>query len=125
MQDSVKETPLVRYYSARYRRFRLLLEWRKFVSILHEAVKAFAPDAQVFTFGSALRGELTANSDVDVLIVTKKAKGRERHRLAAAIEAKLDEKLASSIFELHVVQPQRLPWYKRHAKELTPLQKLQ
>ena len=92
--------------------------------ILQESVNALAPDAQVYVFGSALKGELTASSDIDILIVTEKIRSRERHRLAAKIEARLGEDLASQIFELHVVEPRYLEWYKRHAKELTPLKSL-
>ncbi|MEM0049650.1 MAG: nucleotidyltransferase domain-containing protein [Candidatus Bathyarchaeia archaeon] len=80
---------LERYYRARYERFKSLLKWREQLPELLEAVKSVLPDAEVYIFGSALRSELTANSDVDVLVVTDKAAGPQRHQLAAAIEEKL------------------------------------
>ncbi|MEM3982841.1 MAG: hypothetical protein QXM71_08995, partial [Thermofilum sp.] len=62
-----------------------------------------------------------ANSDVDVLVVTDKAAGPQRHQLAAAIEEKLKTPL---IFEIHLATREKLDWYKRHAKELIPAQQL-
>ncbi|MEM0225864.1 MAG: nucleotidyltransferase domain-containing protein [Thermofilaceae archaeon] len=112
---------LERYYRARYERFKSLLKWREQLPELLEAVKSVLPDAEVYIFGSALRGELTANSDVDVLVVTDKAAGPQRHQLAAAIEEKLKTPL---IFEIHLATREKLDWYKRHAKELIPAQQL-
>ncbi|MEM2617851.1 MAG: nucleotidyltransferase domain-containing protein [Thermofilaceae archaeon] len=75
----------------------------------------------MYIFGSALRGELIANSDVDVLVVSDKATGPQRHRLAAAIEEELKTPL---IFEIHLATREKLDWYRRHAKELAPAQQL-
>jgi len=108
---------LERYYRARYERFRKLLRWRDQLPELLEAVEAASPNAEVYVFGSALRGELTANSDVDILVVSDEATGWRRHKLATAIEEKLKPPL---VFEIHPVTRRELAWYRRHAKDLTP-----
>jgi len=59
---------LERYHKAKYERFKSLLKWRDQLPELLEAVRSILPGAEVYVFGSALRNELTANSDVDILI---------------------------------------------------------
>jgi len=103
---------LTRFHRARYERYRALLDWRRRVPELLEAVEAVLPGAKAYIFGSALRDELTANSDVDVLIVSKGPLGRQRHGIAAAMEERLS---SPSIFELHLATEEEADWYRRHA----------
>ena len=112
---------LERYYKVKYERFKSLLKWRDQLPELLEAVRSVLPDAEVYVFGSALRNELTANSDVDILIVSDEATGSQRHKLAVAIEEKLRNPF---IFEIHLTTKEKLSWYKRHAKELVPAEQL-
>ncbi|MEM1646699.1 MAG: nucleotidyltransferase domain-containing protein [Ignisphaera sp.] len=70
-------------------RLKMLLEWREHLPTLAEAAKEAFGEAEVYIFGSAVEGKLTADSDVDVLAVSDKAAGPQRHQLAAAIEEKL------------------------------------
>jgi len=58
---------LERYHKARYEKFKSLLKWRDQLPELLEAVRNVLPGVKVYVFGSALRNELTANSDVDTL----------------------------------------------------------
>ena len=88
---------------------------------LLEAVRSVLPDAEVYVFGSALRNGLTANSDVDVLVVSDRALGSRLHKLAVAIEEKLRTPL---IFEIHLTTKEKLAWYKKHAKELIPAEEI-
>jgi len=120
MREGSEKTRLMRYYRARYERFKILLKWREFIPALKEAVSEVIPDAQIYVFGSALKNELTANSDIDILVVSSRA-GVGRHKYAARIEEKLEDRIPSQIFEIHLVTPQQAEWYKKHAKELTPL----
>jgi len=106
---------LERYYRARYERFKELLKWRDELPELLKAIKKVLPDAEVYLFGSALRGELMANSDIDVLIVSDNALVGQRHKLAAAIEEGLKHPL---MFEMHLVPKEKLAWYKKHAANL-------
>ena len=112
---------LERYYKARYERFKSLLKWKDQLPELLEAVRSVLPDAEVYVFGSALRNELTANSDVDILVVSDRALGSQRHKLVVAIEEKLRTPL---IFEIHLTMKEKLAWYKKHAKELIPAERL-
>jgi predicted nucleotidyltransferase len=45
-----------KYYRARYEKFKKLLRWRDYLPELLEATKKVLPDAEVYVFGSALRG---------------------------------------------------------------------
>ncbi|MEM1674084.1 MAG: nucleotidyltransferase domain-containing protein [Candidatus Bathyarchaeia archaeon] len=110
---------LERYYRARYERFKSLLKWRDQLPELLETVRSVLPDAEVYVFGSALRSRLTANSDVDVLVVSDRALGSQRHKLAVAIEERLRNPF---IFEIHLTTKEKLAWYKRQAKELIPVE---
>jgi len=110
---------LERYYKARYERFKSLLRWRDQLPELLEAVRSVLPDAEVYVFGSALRSRLTANSDVDVLVVSDRALGSQRHKLVVAIEERLRNPF---IFEIHLTTKEKLAWYKRQAKELIPVE---
>jgi len=112
---------LERYYKAKYERFKALLKWRDRLPELLEAVRSVLPDAEVYVFGSALRNELTANSDVDILVVSDKATGSQCHKLAVAIEEKLRNPF---IFKIHLTSKEKLSWYKKHAKELVPAEQL-
>jgi len=112
---------LERYYKAKYERFKSLLRWRDQLPELLEAVRSVLPDAEVYVFGSALRNELTANSDVDILVVSDRALGSQRHKLAVAIEEKLRNPF---IFEIHLTTKEKLAWYKRQAKGLIPAEQL-
>ncbi|MEM1830765.1 MAG: nucleotidyltransferase domain-containing protein [Desulfurococcaceae archaeon] len=112
---------LERYYKAKYERFKALLKWRDQLPEILEAARSVLPDAEVYVFGSALRNELTANSDVDILVVSDKATGSQRHKLAVAIEEKLRNPF---IFEIHLTTKEKLTWYKKHAKELVPAEQL-
>lgn len=112
---------LKRYYRARYTRFRALLRWRQHLPGLIKAAKEVLPDAELYVFGSAVRGELTANSDVDVLIVSDGVIGWQRHKIGAAIEERLEKAL---IFEIHLVTQQEMGWYKRHAEQLVPAERI-
>ncbi len=86
---------------------------------LLKAVEEVLPDAQVYVFGSALRDELTAGSDIDILIISDACKGERRYGLALAIEDRLS---GPEVFELHMGDRAALEWYRKHAKELAPLQ---
>ncbi|MBS7641427.1 MAG: nucleotidyltransferase domain-containing protein [Candidatus Bathyarchaeia archaeon] len=72
-----------------------------------EIVKSIDPTAKVYLFGSATRGELTALSDIDILVLT------ERTNLKYEIMVKVYKNVKEPI-ELHVVNEKYLEvWYKR------------
>ncbi|MEM0459715.1 MAG: nucleotidyltransferase domain-containing protein [Thermofilaceae archaeon] len=72
-----------------------------------ELVRTFDPEARVYVFGSAARGELTAASDIDVLVLT------ERVDLKYEILVKVYRYVEEPV-ELHVVNEKQLKgWYRR------------
>lgn len=112
---------LEKYYQARYNRFRALINWSQYIPGLIKAVNETLPDAEVYIFGSALKGELTANSDIDVLIVSESVAGRQRHKIAVAIEERLENPV---IFEMHFVTRDKVEWYRRHVENLVSAEKI-
>ena len=66
--------------------------------------------SKVFLFGSALRGDHTTMSDVDILILTGLKPAEVISRLR---EAGFDEP-----FEFHVVDERRFSLYRRFVKEI-------
>jgi len=112
---------LEKYYRARYNRFKTVLRWREHMTRLLKAVESVLPGSEVYVFGSALRDELTADSDIDILVVSREIRGRRRERLAEAIAEKLED---PSIFEIHLVTKEKLAWYQTHAKNLVPAERI-
>lgn len=72
-------------------------------SLVHE----IDPQAKVYVFGSVVRGEATALSDVDVLVVTEMIE--RKYDMMVKVYKAFKEPL-----ELHVVTGQMLDkWYRR------------
>ena len=114
---------LARYYRSRHGRYHAMLNWREHLPELGAAVRVALPDARVFVFGSALKGGLVGDSDVDVLVVVPRALSvADRGVASLSVEERLS---APGIFELHVTDGPGLAWYRKHAKELTPIEKLE
>lgn len=72
-----------------------------------EIVKTVDPLARIYLFGSAARGELTALSDIDILVLT------ERLDLKYEIMVKIYKNVKEPV-ELHVINEESLEkWYKK------------
>ncbi|MEM2902151.1 MAG: nucleotidyltransferase domain-containing protein [Candidatus Bathyarchaeia archaeon] len=70
-------------------------------------VQDIDPCAQIYLFGSAVRGETTALSDIDILIVTEMVE--RRYDMMVKVYKALEEPL-----ELHVANKAMLNrWYRR------------
>lgn len=69
-------------------RAEIIDKWREYVAKLAAAVKDVLPDSRVYVFGSVVKGEATAASDIDVLIVSNAVpkSGPERAALKVRIE---------------------------------------
>lgn len=48
-----------------------LRNWRNVAEVVCAVVKRFLPDASVYVFGSVARGDWSADSDIDMLIVSR------------------------------------------------------
>ena len=46
-----------------------MLRWREYAPLVAEAVKEVLGGAEVYVFGSAAEGRLTASSDIDIAVV--------------------------------------------------------
>ena len=86
---------------------------RHYLRLIKEVcVREIDPECRVLLFGSVARGNYRADSDVDVLIITDRAKTAWDR---AAIEAKVERELdLDDPFEFHVVSKGEFEmWYKR------------
>ena len=50
----------------------ILRNYREVALKVKEIVRKFDPEARVFVFGSVVKGKITAASDIDILIITKR-----------------------------------------------------
>jgi predicted nucleotidyltransferase len=70
-------------------------------------VHSIDPDAKVYVFGSVVRGEATAVSDIDILVVTKMIE--RKYEMMVKVYKAVEEPV-----ELHIVTEDLLErWYKR------------
>ena len=94
-----------------------LKNYMKTAQKVKEIVKEIDPKAEVYVFGSTVRGKYTAASDIDILIVTNKIK--EKYK----IMVKTYKKVKAPI-ELHITTPKQFKtWYKKfiNPKEITKI----
>jgi len=102
-------------FAYRFRRYKKLLRWRRYLPLIKEATFQVLPDARVFVFGSVVKGELTKESDLDILVISPSISGRASNRAIAK------RGIDPSITELHVMPELVLEWYRRHARELSEI----
>ena len=84
----------------------------KYAEKAKEIVKQRDPDARMMLFGSAVKGELRPDSDVDLLIITDIAeKLDERIKLRMEMVKILGE---GSPFEIHIITDEEYEnWYRK------------
>ncbi|AAM02498.1 nucleotidyltransferase domain-containing protein [Methanopyrus kandleri] len=92
------------------RRYRLFLEyvrrWRYWVRRIAEVIRERVdPRAEVIVFGSVVKGRATGGSDVDVLVVTERARELRPHEVAGIVEEELDLP-EDHPFEFHLTTPE-------------------
>lgn len=87
-----------------------LKNYKEVARKVKEVVRRIDPEAEVYVFGSVVKGRYTAASDIDVLIVTKKV--GYRYRMMVEVYRKVKAPV-----ELHVTTPEKLSsWYRRFIK---------
>ena len=94
----------------------MIREWRTYASsIARSARQKLGPSTEVYVFGSALRGEAVAASDVDILLVVDRPLGSlsERNKIRMTIE---DAAGLPDVhpFEIHVVNRDESEAYLKH-----------
>ncbi|MEM1944547.1 MAG: nucleotidyltransferase domain-containing protein [Nitrososphaerota archaeon] len=86
-------------------------DYAEIVKRVKEIVHEIDPRARVYVFGSVARGEATAMSDIDVLVVTELA--NRKYDIMVNVYKTVEEPV-----ELHVVTDELLNrWYRRFIPE--------
>lgn len=97
--------------------FKELLKYKKSLKPLKKATLEILPDAKVFLFGSVLRDELVALSDIDVLITTKREFQNQLDRADAI--SKIEEKAQLPLyhpFEIHLLSTKEFEIFRKITK---------
>ncbi|WP_456368657.1 nucleotidyltransferase domain-containing protein [Geoglobus sp.] len=94
--------------------------WKYYAKIIAEVARENLGDVKVYVFGSVVEGRHTPASDIDVLIVSPETPGRmeDRARIAGEIFRRVG---VFSPFELHIVTPKELEWYRRFVKKIVEI----
>ncbi len=86
---------------------------KKYLKKIESSIKTILNDTQVYLFGSILRGDLVAGSDIDILIIADVPK---KHLKRAEIIAEIEENAGlplSHPFEFHLLTQEELnTWIK-------------
>ena len=89
---------------------RILDYLKNFLNVAYEVKKILRqidPDARVFLFGSVVRGQYTALSDIDVLVVTEKIDAK--HKMLVEVYKSVEAPV-----QLHVTTHEKFAkWYLR------------
>jgi len=73
-------------------------------------VLSIDPEARVYVFGSVVRGDFTASSDIDLLVVTRKVE--LKYDIMVAVYREVEAPV-----ELHVTTPELFErWYRRFVR---------
>jgi predicted nucleotidyltransferase len=96
------------------RQREVLENWRLYVERLCGKARELLGEVTIVAFGSVVRGDWSADSDIDVLVISPSAPEDpwERARVALALREAAGE--AAPLLELHIVKPEQYAgWYKR------------
>lgn len=94
-----------------YRIYGLLENYKKVLKKVKEIVHSIDPVAEIYVFGSVVRGEFTGASDIDVLIITKNIE--KKYEIMVNVYKNVEAPI-----ELHIVTPDMYRrWYKRFIDE--------
>jgi predicted nucleotidyltransferase len=97
-------------------RANMVKEWGSWVTRIADAVKSVLPDAEVYVFGSVVRGDYAGGSDVDILIVSKIAPSGMLERAKIKLKIEDEAKLPSAHpFDMHIETPEGAEIYFRKA----------
>jgi len=99
-------------------RLRELLKWRQYLPHLVEAVRSVLGDnVEIYVTGSAVRGELTVDSDIDVLVVVSELPrtGLNRAKILDKIWKIMESKGVPwwYPFEIHLITRDELRFYRK------------
>lgn len=82
---------------------------------IKKIAQEFLPDPKVYLFGSYVKGKMRPDSDIDVLVIDKKANFDKGIRVKVEVSKRFNR---IHPFELHVITPQEYDgWYKNFIKD--------
>jgi hypothetical protein len=99
------------------KQFKELLKYKTSLKPLKKAILEILPDAKVFLFGSVLRDELVALSDIDLLITTKREFKNQLDR--AGVISKIEERAKLPLchpFEIHLLSIKEFETFREITK---------
>ena len=92
------------------KRLYYLYHYRDYARIIKKKVLSYFPDARVIVFGSVIDGNVTANSDIDILIVIDE----RDYAKEAEVRSEIIKDMFDVPFELHFASRDQFEkWYKR------------
>jgi len=90
---------------------KTLENYRVIAGEVKKIVTEFDPQAEVYVFGSVVRGNYTVASDIDILVITEKTD--KKYEIMTRVYRSIDAPI-----ELHIVTKKLYEgWYKRFIKE--------
>jgi|SRR5581483_3692884 predicted nucleotidyltransferase len=97
----------------RYEHYRT--NWKTYLSQIKAQILSLCPNAEVYVFGSVIKGNTHPTSDIDVLLVSDEFKNIRRR-----IEIHSDLRLLfpDAPFEFHLIHPEKFPFFRKMAKEM-------
>jgi predicted nucleotidyltransferase len=88
-----------------------LRNWKEIAKCVKEIISKIDPSAEIYVFGSVVRGEYTGASDIDILVITNNIEKKYE------IMVKVYKKINAPV-ELHIVSPEQYRrWYIRFINE--------
>lgn len=89
----------------------MLKEYRKVAEEVKAIVRSIDPQAEVYVFGSVVRGKFTGASDIDILVITDRV-DRKYDMMTSVYRS------TEAPVELHIVTRRDYErWYKRFINE--------
>lgn len=93
-------------------RAEIVKDWKVSAKKIANAAKTLMPDAEVYVFGSVIRGDATGGSDVDMLIVSQNIS--EKALEQAKIKVEIEEMAGLPLyppFEIHLATKDKSKQY--------------
>ncbi len=91
----------------------MIKNYKNYLKKIVSSIKSILNNSQIFLFGSVLKGDLVAGSDIDILIIADVPK---KHLKRADLIAKIEENAGlplSNPFEFHLLTQEELnTWIK-------------
>ncbi|MEN2975315.1 MAG: nucleotidyltransferase domain-containing protein [Candidatus Caldarchaeales archaeon] len=96
------------------KRLEQLKNYKRVAREVKEIIQKFLGEVDVYVFGSVVEGEVTASSDIDILVIADNANLEVIYKLKTTINSSIDAPV-----ELHIVSSNDFEnWYKRFISKL-------